>query len=44
MMAALSCIALLCLGWAATLLVLLSTLEKLSQARELCQLLMKRKR
>ena len=40
MMAALSCIALLCLGWAATLLVLLSTLEKLSQARELCQLLM----
>lgn len=41
MMAALSCIALLCLGWAATLLVLLSTLEKLSQARELCQLLMR---
>ena len=32
------------LGWAATLLVLLSTLEKLSQARELCELLMKRKR
>lgn len=40
---ALSCIALLCLGWAATLAVLVNTLEKLSQARELCALLMRRK-
>lgn len=44
MMWALSCIALLCLGWAATLLLLICTLEKLSQTRELCELLMKRRR
>lgn len=44
MMAALSCIALLCLGWAATLLLLIRALEKLSQTRELRELLMKRKR
>lgn len=41
---ALSCIALLCLGWAVTLMLLICTLEKLSQARELCELLMKRRR
>ena len=44
MMWALSCIALLCLGWAVTLMLLICTLEKLSQARELCELLMKRRR
>lgn len=44
MMWALSCIALLCLGWAATLLLLIRALERLSQTRELCELLMKRRR
>ena len=40
---ALCLIALLCFGWAATLVALLHALEELRSARELCELLMRRK-
>ena len=40
---ALCLIALLCLGLAVTLVALLRTLEELYSARELCELLMRRK-
>lgn len=40
---ALCLIALLCFGLAATIVALLRTLEELHSARELCELLMRRK-
>ena len=44
MMWALSCIALLCLGWAATLALLIRAMEERDQARDMCVLLMARKK
>lgn len=40
----LGCLALACFGWAATLTLLVKTMEERDQARDMCALLMSRKK